>query len=138
MAKPKKHFNKPSHGRFHEKKAFKDHKSPEKKQKLLGEDWDQEKWKNKCAWCSSEIIDTSTAFIIPVSLHEAAFREFSRNTIQPLYLTSIGKVVPMIVAGEDSPLREKGKDAYFQTCCEKCAVQLKEELQKSIRIAAEP
>lgn len=138
MAKPRKNFSKPSRGHFHEQKANKEQKKPERKQKLLGEDWNQEHWKNKCAWCFSEITDTSTAFVIPVSLHEAAFREFPRNTIQPLYLTSIGKVVPMIVPGEDSPIREKGKDAYFQTCCEKCAVQLKEELQKSIKIAAEP
>lgn len=138
MAKPKKQFSKSSHKYLHEHKTHKVQNKPERKQKLLGEDWNQEYWKDKCAWCLSVIVDTSNAFIIPVSLHEAAFREFSPDTIQPLYLTSAGKVVPMIVAGEDSPVKAQGKDAYFQTCCEKCAVNLKEELQKSLRMAAEP
>jgi|YelNatPaOPRAMG01_1025707.scaffolds.fasta_scaffold03477_3 hypothetical protein len=138
MAKPKKQFNKPPQKHFNEQNYYKGQKKPETKQKLLGEDWNQEYWRERCAWCSSEIMDTSQAFIIPVSLHQAAFREFSPNTIQPLYLTSAGKVVPMIVAGEDSPIKAKGKDAYFQTCCEKCALKLKEELQKSLQIASEP
>ncbi|MGB9601321.1 MAG: hypothetical protein ACP5MG_00635 [Verrucomicrobiia bacterium] len=106
--------------------------------KLLAADWEPEYWRSRCAWCGSSIEDKNEAFIIPVSLHEYAFREFAPNTIQPLYLVSINKVVPMIVVGKDSPLKERGKDAYFQTCCQICAENLKKELRTSLLMAREP
>lgn len=107
------------------------------RKKLLAEDWQADYWKNRCAWCSCVIQDLSSAFIIPVSLYEEAFREFDRGSIQPLYLCSINRVAPMIVATEDSPIRESGKDAYFQTCSEKCALALKKALQDSLNMAVE-
>ncbi|MGC8744871.1 MAG: hypothetical protein ACP5T0_13425 [Verrucomicrobiia bacterium] len=106
--------------------------SPKYKDKLLNSDWEPEKWRSLCAWCGSSIESPSEAFIIPVSFQQAAFNRFAPGTIQPLYLGSVDKVVPMIVAGKDSPFKQKGKDAYFQTCCQICADNLKKELRASL------
>lgn len=106
--------------------------------KLLASDWEPEKWRSRCAWCASQIEDVKEAFIIPVSLHEAAFKEFDPDSIQPLYLVSVNRVVPMIVVGKNSPIKQRGKDAYFQVCSQYCGENLKKELKSSLTIAKQP
>ena len=69
---------------------------------------------------------------ISVKLDARAYEVFAKGTIQPLFLATIARAVPMIVAGTDSPARADGKDAMFQLCCETCARSLQKVLKDEL------
>jgi hypothetical protein len=125
----------------HRQKDFKRQKTGERKQSQTEEkqsplsEWDPDRWRSRCAWCGTLIGDIKDGFFIPVSLQDAAIKGFSPNSIQPLFLVSINKVVPMIITDKDSTIKKSCKDAYFQACCKKCAENLKRELQNSLTIS---
>jgi hypothetical protein len=119
-------------------KDFKRQKTRERKQSQTEEkqssmsDWDQDRWRSRCAWCGSLIGDIKDGFLVPVSLQDASIKGFEPNSIQPLFLGSINKVVPMIITDKDSSIKKSCKDAFFQACCKKCAENLKREIQNSL------
>lgn len=94
--------------------------------------WNPKRWHDRCAWCARRIKEDEEAFGISVSLHAAAFEEFSPGTIQPLLLGLSGKTVPMLIVTEDSPAKLDGKDAMFQICSETCARALQQALQQEL------
>ena len=122
-------------------KGFKKQKTGERKQSQTEQkqfsmsDWEPNMWRSRCAWCGSLIGNMKDGFIVPVSLQEAAIKGFEQNSIQPLFLSSINKVVPMIITDKDSKIKKACKDAYFQACCKKCAENLKREIQNSLTMS---
>lgn len=108
-------------------------KQPQSEEKQISmSDWEPDIWRSRCAWCGSLIADMKDGFIVPVSLQEAALKGFEPNSIQPLFLSSINKVVPMVITDKDSKIKKAFKDAYFQACCKRCAENLKREIQNSL------
>jgi hypothetical protein len=64
-------------------------------------------------------------------LPDAPIEDHKGEAIEVL-VQSLGRMVPTIVTGDDSPAARSGFDLYFMTCSEKCATDLKAALEKDI------
>lgn len=106
--------------------------NPNPGHKTPGADWNPELWESRCAWCAQELSATEAVFGITIGLRPEALREFELGTIQPLLLPDSGKVVPMIIISEDSPVKQAGKDAAFQLCSQPCGKSLQAALQAGL------
>lgn len=103
-----------------------------KKPVATGRDWNGDDWFSRCAWCHEEIDEDSPVFGLSVRLRPEAFGLVERGKIHPLYLQSAERVVPIMLATEDSPAVREGKDAMLQVCCEECGKQLQAALRESL------
>jgi hypothetical protein len=71
-------------------------------------------------------------FAISVRLEAAALRELAPGSVAPLLLAKEGRVVAMMVVGEESPAKREGKDAVFRLCSEDCALALQRVLREEL------
>lgn len=94
--------------------------------------WTFKKWQNRCAWCETKIARDAKPYAISIALRDEAIREVKQGTVEPMLLYKAGKTVPMIIVGEDSALKEQGKDALFQLCGETCAQELQAALRQEM------
>ena len=108
-------------------------KRKQKKPVATSQDWNGDDWFNRCAWCYEEIDEDSPVFGLSVRLWPEALGQVERGKIHPLYLPSAERVVPVMLATEDSPAAREGKDAMLQVCCEECGKQLQAALRESLR-----
>jgi hypothetical protein len=97
-----------------------------------GQDWNGDDWFSRCAWCHEEIDEDSPVFGLSVRLRPEAIGAMQRGKIHPLYLPSAERVVPIMLAKEDSPAAREGKDAMLQVCSEECGKQLQAVLRESL------
>lgn len=85
-----------------------------------------------CAWCSRLVAEDEERFGLGAKVIAGVDLSESEGTIVPLPLEGVRKVVPMIVAGTNSPAKLAGNDLCFMVCSRECGEALRLALAEEI------